>query len=90
MSAEDKANLVLMREQIVDLQRKLLDERNRARRFKADVRKTVADYVRTEGCSCCEGSRHPEVKSRLGKLLGVPMFSDKSGYDFSKYWLAEG
>lgn len=54
--------------------------------FIAELRKAVADYMGSEGCSCCcNVEAHHEHNKRLAKLLRVPMHSDKSGYDFSKY-----
>lgn len=50
-----------------------------------EIRTAVADYMYSEGCSCCEGNDHGEHKARLGKLLKVPPYSDGSGYDFSKF-----
>lgn len=50
------------------------------------IRQVVADYMFSEGCSCCENiDDHRKHKKRLGKLLNVEMYPDKSGYDFSKY-----
>lgn len=50
------------------------------------LRTAVADYMRSEGCSCCCNiERHNENAARLAKLLKVPMYKDKSGYDFSKF-----
>ncbi len=49
------------------------------------IRQALADYMMSEGCSCCEGRNHDEHKAVLGKLLKVPMYSDKSGYNFSKF-----
>ena len=52
----------------------------------ADVRQAVADYMRTEGCSCCRDYEgHKINEARLGKLLKVKKYDDGSGYDFSKY-----
>lgn len=60
-----------------------------AERKKVDliaVRRAVADYMRSEGCSCCENTdAHNEAKKRLARLLDVPMYDDKSGYDFFKF-----
>lgn len=54
--------------------------------FKKQMREAVANYMRSEGCTCCQDyeahKRHTEV---LGKLLNVPKYSDGSGRDFSKY-----
>jgi hypothetical protein len=50
------------------------------------VRQAVADYMASEGCSCCQDvDAHKEHKERLGKLLNVEPYSDNSGRDFSKY-----
>ena len=48
-----------------------------------EVRKAVADYIGSEGCACCEGSDHKKHQDKLGELLGVPLYDDGSGYDFS-------
>lgn len=54
--------------------------------FKKKIRTALADYMSSEGCSCCgDYSAHKEHANQLGKLLGVPKYSDGSGYDFSKY-----
>ncbi len=49
------------------------------------IRSAVADYMRSEGCSCCRGKDHAKHEARLGKLLSVPMYEDKSGYDFYQF-----
>lgn len=49
------------------------------------IREAVANYIRTEGCGCCEGRDHDEHAAVIAKLLNVPMYSDKSGYDFQKF-----
>lgn len=54
--------------------------------FLADVRQAVADYMRSEGCSCCEdSSAHSQHEEQLAKLLGVEPYDDDSGYNFPKY-----
>jgi hypothetical protein len=54
--------------------------------FKKEVRQAIADYMRSEGCSCCQDrDSHIKHKERLAKLLRVSKYSDGSGYDFSKY-----
>lgn len=54
--------------------------------FKKEIRQAIADYVRSEGCGCCgDTNAHEEHKTRIAKMLNVKMYSDKSGYDFSKY-----
>lgn len=54
--------------------------------FISEVREAVADYMRTEGCSCCRDFEgHAINKERLARLLRVDKYSDDSGFDFSKY-----
>lgn len=55
------------------------------RALKRSLRRTVADYMGSEGCSCCEGRDHREHAEALALLLGVKKYPDGSGYDFSKY-----
>ena len=50
-----------------------------------EIRQAVADYVFSEGCSCCEGHDHDDHKAVLAKLLNVPKYDDGSGYDFFKF-----
>lgn len=51
-----------------------------------EILRAVADYMQSEGCSCCRSDdRHEEAKNRLAKLLGVPMHKDKSGFDFYRF-----
>lgn len=50
------------------------------------IRQAVADYMRSEGCSCCRNiEAHEEAKRKLAGLLNVPMYDDGSGYDFNKF-----
>jgi len=51
----------------------------------AVVRQAVADYMYSEGCSCCRGNNHDANKETLAKLLKVPKYKDNSGYDFGKF-----
>lgn len=51
----------------------------------ADIRTAVADYMRSEGCSCCRGEDHPANAERIAKLLGVPSYPDGSGYNFAQF-----
>lgn len=53
--------------------------------FKKEMKQAIADYMRSEGCSCCRGDDHSDHKVRIAKLLNVPKYSDGSGYDFRKY-----
>lgn len=50
------------------------------------IRKAVANYMVSEGCSCCENiEEHKEHEKVLAKLLKVPMYKDRSGYNFRKF-----
>lgn len=50
------------------------------------LRKALAEYMWSEGCSCCESTdNHAEHKETLAKLLNVPKYPDGSGYDFDRY-----
>ena len=51
-----------------------------------EIRQALADYIKSEGCSCCQDvDGHDAAKKRLAKLLRVPKYSDGSGYDFYKF-----
>ena len=55
-------------------------------RFLKVVRQAVADYMRSEGCSCCQDrEEHKEHEKRLAKLLNVPEYEDGSGYSFEDF-----
>lgn len=57
-----------------------------AEKIKSDLRQAVADYMYSEGCSCCENvDAHVEHKKRLAELLEVAPYSDNSGFDFTPY-----
>jgi hypothetical protein len=48
------------------------------------IRAAVADYMWSEGCSCCEDTEaHGKHRETLAKLLKVPKRDD--WHDFSKY-----
>ena len=52
----------------------------------ADIRRAVADYIGTEGCSCCRDiDGHEAAAKRLGRLLDVKPYDDGSGYNFYAY-----
>lgn len=51
----------------------------------AKIRTAVADYMSSEGCSCCRGNDHDEHKAVIAGLLGVAPYSDNSGFDFAPY-----
>ena len=51
-----------------------------------ELRQAVADYMQSEGCSCCRNlEEHDKHKARLAKLLKVPLYSDKSGFNFNRF-----
>lgn len=53
---------------------------------KEQIRTAIADYMRSEGCSCCENIEdHEKHKEILANLLDIEPYSDGSGFDFSKY-----
>ncbi len=50
------------------------------------VRNLIADYIASEGCPYCEyPDRRAVAEEALAKLLGVPKYSDGSGFDFGKF-----
>ena len=52
----------------------------------SNIRKALADYMYSEGCSCCRNEEpHNEAAERLAKLLHVPKYKDGSGFDFYKF-----
>jgi hypothetical protein len=54
--------------------------------FRKKVRQALAEYIASEGCGCCRDyERHEVAAAELGKLLHVPMYNDKSGYNFYKF-----
>lgn len=56
------------------------------RDFRKAVRQVIADYMASEGCSCCQNTKaHKESEEKLAKLLKVPKYRDGSGYDFPKF-----
>lgn len=51
-----------------------------------NIRKAVADYMRSEGCDCCQNrEEHEKHTAYLASLLEVPMYDDASGYDFNQF-----
>ena len=53
---------------------------------RAAVRRAVANYMRSEGCSCCRNNdAHEKHAARLAALLQVPKYSDGSGFNFGKF-----
>ena len=58
----------------------------KCREQREELRRAVADYMRSEGCSCCRNiDSHEEHEKRLAELLDIPMYDDDSGYDFNQF-----
>jgi len=52
----------------------------------SDIRRAVADYIGSEGCSCCQNrEKHKAAEKELAELLDVPAYDDESGYDFPRF-----
>ncbi len=49
------------------------------------LRQAVADYMSSEGCSCCESDLHEGHEVALAKLLNVRKYEDDSGYNWGPY-----
>lgn len=59
---------------------------HKIRDLRKELRQAFADYVYSEGCTCCQNTeKHDAAAARLGKLLRVTPYADGSGYDFTKY-----
>lgn len=51
-----------------------------------EIRKAIANYMRSEGCGCCrDTAAHEKHEETIAKLLNVPMYKDGSGYDFKEF-----
>ena len=51
-----------------------------------NLRRAVADYMCSEGCGCCrDNEAHKEHKARIAKLLRVPRYKDRSGFNFPRF-----
>lgn len=52
----------------------------------SQIRRAVADYMYSEGCSCCRDTEaHEQAAEVLAKLLRVPRYQDDSGYNFAHF-----
>lgn len=49
------------------------------------IRNALANYMSSEGCSCCRGNDYDKNREILAKLLNVEKYDDNSGYNFNKY-----
>lgn len=54
--------------------------------FISEVRASFADYVKSEGCSCCRNTiKHDEAMEKLAALLEIEPYKDGSGFNVYKY-----
>ena len=68
------------------LQSALTTAQEENKQLKETIRIAVADYMCSEGCSCCRDIGAHEVNTkRLAELLNVPMYDDESGFNFSQF-----
>lgn len=57
---------------------------------RAELRRLVADYMSSEGCSCCRLiEEHVCHAKALARALKVQKYSDGSGYNFHRYCTQE-
>ncbi len=50
------------------------------------IREAIAQYMHSEGCSCCQDvDGHQAAAKEIAELLNVPPYDDESGYDFYKF-----
>lgn len=61
------------------------DDKESLANFKTALREAVANYMYSEGCSCCQGDDHGAHKAALAELLSVPQYPDGSGYNFYSF-----
>jgi len=54
--------------------------------FKKVIREALANYMRSEGCSCCQDwDEHAKNKKELGELLDCGKYDGEDEYDFYQY-----
>jgi uncharacterized protein YhaN len=54
--------------------------------FKKLVRELIVNYMRSEGCSCCQDlEEHAKNKKELGELLDCGKYDDEDNYNFYQY-----
>ena len=50
------------------------------------IRAAVADYMWSEGCSCCRDiDAHKVNEAKIAALLDVPAHEDGGGFNFDKF-----
>ena len=61
-------------------------KRMTVQQFRRAMRQAIADYMSTEGCSCCRDIEgHEKNAATIAKLLHVSKYNDGSGYNFRPY-----
>ena len=54
--------------------------------FKKEVRELIANYMRSEGCTCCQDfEEHAKNKKLLGELLDCGKYDGEDDYNFHQY-----
>ena len=54
--------------------------------FKKEILELIANYMRSEGCTCCQNrEEHEDVKRRLGELLDCGKYDGEDEYNFNQY-----
>jgi hypothetical protein len=48
------------------------------------LRLLFANYLRTEGCYCCQDEAHESIGDEIAEMLDMPRHGDDSGIDWSK------
>jgi hypothetical protein len=73
------ADILASRKSILTRQ---LEEKN----TRTHIRQAFADYMASEGCSCCRREEeHSNALVRLAKLLRMRKYKDGSGIDYNLY-----
>ena len=83
--ANDVRNMGYLRAEDSDWQKHVREAAN-----KPEVREAVANYMYSEGCSCCRDDEAHELHSnKLAALLDVPRYDDDSGNNFFQFTTPE-
>lgn len=55
------------------------------------LRTAFADFRFAAGCGCCGNADvRADAEKRLAKLLKIPRYKDRSGYDFARFVTKRG
>ena len=86
MGKQEELDKEYRTKQAMDLGSYMDNGKSHADMEKEAIRDALADYIRSEGCSCCQDTeKHQEAAKRLAELLNVEPYKDGSGYNFYKY-----